>query len=234
MTWKAEIFAYCERGRDAAFWAEPLNALSNAAFLIAAAIAFRAWAAESGDRRGVVELALVALVGIIGVGSFLFHTFATRWAAVADVAPISIFMLAYLGYALRRFIGLSWPVAVGGLGVFVALLYVAETARCDGGSCLNGSLGYVPALAALAGIGGGLLLKGHPAGRWIATGAAVFTVSLALRTIDRTICPYTILFASRPLGTHFLWHILNATLLGLLLLAAIRHGHPRQNPSGRP
>lgn len=229
MIWKAEIFAYCERGRDAAFWAEPLNALSNAAFLIAAAIALRAWAAEPPERRGAFELALVALVGVIGVGSFLFHTFATRWAAVADVAPIGIFMLAYLGYTLHRFVGLSWPAALSGLGVFVILLYLAETARCDGGSCLNGSLGYVPALAALAGIGGWLMLHGHPAGRWIVMGAAVFSVSLTLRTIDRTLCPYTILVASRPLGTHFLWHVLNATLLGLLLLAAIRHGQPRRS-----
>lgn len=233
MSWKAEIFAYCERGRDAAFWAEPLNALSNAAFLIAAALALRGWAAEPEVRRGAVELALVALVGVIGVGSFLFHTFATRWAAVADVAPIGLFMLCYLGYALRRFVGLSLPALLGGLAVFVLALYLAETARCDGGSCLNGSLGYAPALAALAGIGGWLLVHGHPAGRWIAAGAAVFAVSLMLRTIDRSLCPYTVVFASRPLGTHFLWHMLNATLLGILLLAAIRHGQPTRPSAPR-
>lgn len=224
MAWTAEIFAYCERGRDAGFWAEPLNALSNLAFIVAAAVAFQAWCAQDPQRRGPVELALVVLVAVIGVGSFLFHTFATRWAAVADVAPIGIFMVWYLGYALRRFASLGWSATLSGLAVFLAALYAGETVRCNGGACLNGSVGYVPALAALAGIGGWLWSTGHPAGRPLALGAALFALSLTLRTIDRSACPYTILVASRPAGTHFLWHMLNATLLGILLLAAIRHG----------
>lgn len=227
MTLTAEIFAYCERGPDATFWAEPLNALSNAAFLIAAAIAFSAWRAKAPPRRGAIELALTALVAVIGIGSFLFHTFATRWASVADVAPIGLFMIAYLGYALRRFVGFGWPATVGGLALFIATLYGAEMVRCGDGTCLNGSVGYLPALAVLAGIGGLLSWQGHPAGRAIAIGAAVFALSLTLRTIDRSFCPYTALVASRPLGTHFLWHLLNATLLGILLLAAIHHGQAK-------
>lgn len=226
MSWTSQIFAYCERGRDVAFWAEPLNAISNAAFLIAAAIALQAWRARPLGSRGGVELALITLVGVIGIGSFLFHTYATRWAAVADVAPIGIFMVWYLGYALRRYLGLGWPAALAGLALFVAALYGAEHARCDGGPCLNGSVGYLPAFAVLAAIGAWLLRRGHPAGPYLLAGAGLFALSLTLRTIDRTVCPYTILVASRPLGTHFLWHLLNATLLGTLLIAAVRHGTP--------
>jgi len=37
MDWSAPIDLYCER-TDASFWAEPANALTNAAFLIAAAL----------------------------------------------------------------------------------------------------------------------------------------------------------------------------------------------------
>jgi hypothetical protein len=81
----ARIFAYCERGLDPAFWAEPLNALSNAAFLIAAWWAWRTW--RQSLQAGQAELGLVALLAVIGAGSFLFHTFATRWAALADVIP---------------------------------------------------------------------------------------------------------------------------------------------------
>lgn len=231
MTWTAEIFAYCERGRDATFWAEPLNAVSNFAFLIAAALALRAWLARPQNERGGVELALTALVAVIGIGSFLFHTFATRWASVADVAPIGIFMLYYLGYALRRFVGLGLIWVLAGLALFIAALWFSETARCGDGPCLNGSLGYIPALVVLAGIGGWLAVQRHPAGRPILIGAAVFALSLSLRTIDRQFCPYTVIVASRPLGTHFLWHMLNATLLGILLLTAIKYG--RTNSTGK-
>ena len=41
MDWDARIFRYCERGGDAAFWAEPVNAATNAAFIIAALLALR-------------------------------------------------------------------------------------------------------------------------------------------------------------------------------------------------
>ena len=149
-----KIFAYCERGLNPAFWAEPLNAVSNAAFLIAAVLALMAWHRHghdfSGNRNhGRTELALVLLVGVIGVGSFLFHTFATRWAAVADVAPIGIFMIAYLGYALRRFGGFGWALTLGGLVLFLAAMGVADGITCDGRPCLNGSMAYLPAFGAL-------------------------------------------------------------------------------------
>jgi hypothetical protein len=42
MAWSTPIDLYCERA-DPSFWAEPVNALSNCAFLIAAAAAFAQW-----------------------------------------------------------------------------------------------------------------------------------------------------------------------------------------------
>lgn len=224
-----QIFAYCERGQNPAFWAEPLNAISNAAFLIAALAALMTWHRYGYDvagnrRHGWIELALVLLVGVIGIGSFLFHTFATRWAAVADVAPIGIFMIVYLGYALYRLAGLGWIFTLAGLGVFLASMAWADGAICDGRPCLNGSMAYLPALAALALIGGGLVAMGHPAASLVMSGAAVFAVSLTFRSFDRALCPSTALFGRGVWGTHFLWHLCNATLLYLLLRAAILHG----------
>lgn len=224
MAWQQQIFAYCERGLDPGFWAEPLNAVSNAAFLIAAAIAFAAWQRERVHRPALVELALLVLVAVIGVGSFLFHTYATRWAVIADVLPITVFMIAYLAYALRRLVRLSWLGSGMMLALFVLSLWGAESVDCGARPCLNGSAGYLPALAALGLIGGWLVWSGHAAGRLIATGAAVFLVSLTLRTLDRDLCAATAFLGARRGGTHFLWHVCNATLLGLLLIAAVRHG----------
>lgn len=229
-----QLFNYCERGTDPSFWAEPLNAISNAAFMISALLALMSWQRHRHDFSGAaraagVELFLVLLVAVIGAGSFLFHTYATRWAVVADVVPITIFMIVYLGYALRRFVGLGWIVTLIALAVFVQALREMDMMRCAGGPCLNGSVGYLPALAVLIGIGVWLGVKAHPAARWVLGAGAIFAVSLTFRTLDRSICPQTALFAGRQLGTHFIWHMCNATLLYLLLSAAIRFGDRRSS-----
>jgi hypothetical protein len=229
MGWGQHVFSYCERGLDPSFWAEPFNAVSNAAFLVAAAMALGVWLQQPQVRRGGVELGLIALVAVIGVGSFLFHTIATRWAMLADVIPITLFMLVFLGYALARFVGLGWIGSLAGVALFIGALFFAEAWTCDGRPCLNGSLGYVPALAAMALIGGWLRWRGHPAAALLLTGAAVFAVSLTFRTLDRSVCPMTAVAGGRSLGTHFAWHLCNAALLFVLLMAAIRHG--RKAPS---
>ncbi len=117
MNWNEKVFAYCERGSDPGFWAEPLNAVSNAAFIIAAVLALIDW---RRSRREAMELLLIITVFLIGIGSFLFHTVATKWARFGDVAPIGVFMLGYLVFALRRFVGLNWPGAAVAIGCFLA------------------------------------------------------------------------------------------------------------------
>lgn len=95
MDWMRQIDGYCERlGPD--YWAEPLNALTNAAFVVAALVMWR-------RVDGVLERALCLILVVIGIGSYLFHTHATAWAGVADVAPIVLFSLVYIFAANRRF-----------------------------------------------------------------------------------------------------------------------------------
>jgi Ceramidase len=224
MRWSDQIFAYCERGSDPAFWAEPLNTISNAAFFVAAAMALVTSNRSLTPRYDPAELFLIATVFVIGVGSFLFHTTAARWAAIADAGPIAVFMLVYLGYALRRFVGLEPIGVVIGIAVFLAALVGARLIPCGGGACLNGSLGYTPALAALVIVGGALTTKRHSAGPVLLLAAGVFAVSLVFRTIDLTVCARTLVRPGWNTGTHALWHLLNAAMIYLLLRAAIRHG----------
>ena len=51
--------------------------------------------------------------------------------------------------------------------------------------------------------------------------AGLFALSVMLRTLDRSLC------GGFPLGTLFLWHLLNAVLLYLLLTGLIRYGRRR-------
>jgi hypothetical protein len=66
------IDAYCER-LGPGLWAEPLNAVTNLAFIVAAVICLHG---VSGIPRPPLGLALVIILAAIGVGSGLFHTFA--------------------------------------------------------------------------------------------------------------------------------------------------------------
>ena len=230
----ATIFNYCERGRDASFWAEPLNALSNGAFVMAGVYALTIFSRQRRDQRSLAPAFFAVLMIVVGIGSFLFHTYATPWAATADVAPIGIFMLAYFAYALRIF--LRWHVlaVMAALGAFAAALYSAGDFTCSGDllpataaagrPCFNGSLAYVPALLSMLFIGGALVAQRHPAGRRVLMAGLIFLVSLTARTLDFELCVASkVLGAVR--GTHMLWHILNAVTLFLLTTAAIWHGN---------
>jgi len=236
MAWSEQLFRYCERGSDPTFWAEPINAFTNLAFILVAALAATMLhRAPNAQGRGA-ETLLIVLVVAIGIGSFLFHTFATRWAWLTDVGPITLFMLVYFGYALRRFVGLNWPSVSACVGLFVGALWLAEGVPCSpnfmpvsnglGLACLNGAAGYLPGLVALIGIGLVLVVHRHAAGRTLLVAAGVFTVSMVFRTMDFETCTMTMVLGAR-IGTHFLWHLLNAMVLYLLLRAALLHGDRR-------
>ncbi|WP_246274225.1 ceramidase domain-containing protein [Hyphomicrobium sulfonivorans] len=241
MDWQQKIFRYCERGGDAGFWAEPLNAISNGAFTIAAVIAAVLLLRRPvGERGGIAEWLLIALTFIIGVGSFLFHTYATLWAARADTIPIGIFMFAYVAYALRRYLALHWIFVLLGLGLFWLSLQFAGSIQCRAGlfavtgnarHCLNGTMTYAPALVAMIVIGAFAAFRRQGAAPYLFAAAGVFFISMLFRTVDWETCSRSIV-AGRTLGTHFLWHVFNGLALFILLLAAIRHGQVRPKANG--
>lgn len=207
------IDLYCER-LGPGLWAEPLNAVTNLAFIVAALLlAASIRRAEPAVRRDPAILALTALVFFIGLGSGLFHTFATTWAVLADVIPIALFILLYMYLALRRMVAL--PLWGCWLGVAVVLLLTVVMPLGFGFSVST----YGVALAAMLGVGGFLHFgRRHPAGPRILVAAGLFALSLAFRTADLPLC------AALPLGTHFLWHILNAAVLYSLVRTMMRHG----------
>jgi hypothetical protein len=207
MDWSRPVDLYCER-TDPSFWAEPVNAISNVAFLIAAAAAYMEWRRAGG--RDTPVLLLIVLTAVIGAGSFIFHTVATSVAALFDTIPIAVFIYGYLFFAMRRYLDLSMPIALALLVAFIGLSY-AESAIVPEGA-LNGSHAYLPAWAATMLIG--VITIKRTAGLVLAAGV-VLSVSLVFRSIDQSIC------TAFPLGTHFLWHILNGVVLYLLLRAAL-------------
>ena len=116
------IDLYCERVGPG-LWNEPLNAVTNLAFIAAGlllVIALRQ--VDPAVRRDPAILGLVALLFLIGLGSGLFHTFALFWAMLADVFPIALFILLYMYLALKRLIGLPlWGCLLGLAIVFFSI-----------------------------------------------------------------------------------------------------------------
>ncbi|MDF2234016.1 hypothetical protein P2H44_15760 [Albimonas sp. CAU 1670] len=217
--WTAAIDAYCER-LDPGFWAEPLNAVSNLAFVLAAAACWIVARREGRDDDWAVR-ALCGVLTAIGIGSFLFHTLANRWSAVADVVPILLFILLYLHLTVVRYLRLPvWA------GILKALLYVpvayALTAWLTPAlGSLNGSISYVPTFLVMVGFATLLGLLAHPAWKGVATAAVLLAASLTARTLDAqggAVCE------AFPAGTHWAWHLLNGTLLGVLIFTFVRHG----------
>jgi len=210
------IDGYCERVSEA-FWAEPLNAVTNISFILAGVAAIML--ARRLDRLDGAVMFLTANAIVVGIGSFLFHTYATVWAAMADTGPILVFILAYFAIAMNRFAGLSWrQSALVTAGFLVGMFALSGILRVLLHDIVGGTQSYFPALIALGGVGAWLAARGHPAGRGLMTAAGVFAVSLTFRALDKPVCSLW------PVGTHFLWHLLNGLLLWLLILTLIRHG----------
>ena len=222
MNWAQAVDIYCERsGPD--YWAEPVNALTNAAFLLAAL-----WAAVEARKRGLTQpilWVLIVMAGLIGVGSFLFHTHANRWSELADTLPIWSFVGLFVMTAMHSIGGL--PLArvlrLAGIIVIAVVLTIWLLASGEGADQaahaadpLNGSGQYAPALLALGVFSFVTWKRGTPEAPWIWAATATFLISLGFRTLDVAAC------AAFPLGTHFMWHLLNGLMIGLLLQMLIR------------
>jgi hypothetical protein len=214
--WFRAVNSYCER-TDTGYWSEPLNAVTNGAFLLAAWAAWRL-ASRAGDRGGQ---ALALILAAIGVGSYLFHTHAQAWAMIADVVPIQAFILVYLALATRRFFGVPRWGGAAAAAAFVPASAAAAGAIERVAGPLNGSAAYLPVPILIAAYALALRGRAPEAARGLAVGAGMLAASLLFRTVDEAVCP------AFPPGTHFLWHLMNAAMLWWMIRVLVRAGPDR-------
>jgi hypothetical protein len=215
MSLTRSVDMYCER-TSASFWSEPFNAISNVGFFVAA---WLLWRALERVRSAPPTLpapirALAPLLASIGVFSFMFHTLATRWAAIADQLSILMFGCVFFYAFLRHCAELSSAFAFASAVLFSLASY--STGRLLPAGFLNETGGYLPYLAGLLAMTGWLASRGATAWRGFAIATGLFCCALALRTVDQAVC------AQFPIGTHFLWHLVNAGVLLLLTLTLAR------------
>jgi hypothetical protein len=201
--------AYCERAGHDGLWAEPINAITNLAFIAAAWFCFQQIRRVPFSWRVGDIWVLVAALFAIGVGSGLWHTHATQQTLLADVIPILIFMNVYLLAAMRRLFGLAWWkvgvlfAAYQGLN-FASELYLPR-------DFMNGTVMYLPTFLTLIVMTIAMTYRNKAYGKVFEYVVLVWLVSLFFRTVDLEFCSFL------PFGTHFLWHILNSVVLYRLL-----------------
>jgi hypothetical protein len=195
------IDAYCERVGPG-LWAEPVNALTNLAFVLAAIVA----GARLGRPAPPLSRALVVILFLIGVGSGLFHTFANAVTALLDTGAIAAFVLVYI-HAVNRHV-LGWPRLAAWAGLAAFFPYAALAGSVFAQLPFFSISSFYWPIALLIALYGVALLGRRPAfGRGLLIGAGILALSLVARSADLPFCE------ALPLGTHFLWHVLNGLML---------------------
>jgi hypothetical protein len=205
---------YCERTAPG-LWGEPVNALSNFAFLIASAVLLWLLSSQPHGKRAALSVWLLPItLGVVGVCSLAFHTFATSLTGALDSLSIVVFILIAVVTLVHWMWGVPWKWAWLAAPAFLVLSFGFNLAT---GAVLGG---YLPALVGLLGFGLAIRFTVAPPqsrhGDRLLWASAIFAASLTLRTLDLPLCQ------GFPVGTHFAWHCLNAIVLFIVAYTVIR------------
>ena len=197
--------AYCERVGMGLF-AEPLNAVSNVSFLLAA---WAAWvlATRTGTLSAGVRV-LIALAASVGIGSILWHTYPTMLTLLLDIIPILIFIVWFIWLYTRDIVGMRTQFAAASTAAFLLATFLVIPLS----GVLHGALVYTPGLIVTLVLGVFHAREQRAVRFTLLAAAGVYLAALFFRTIDNEVCPVL------PIGTHFLWHL----LIGLVTYLAMR------------
>ena len=132
------------------------------------------------------------------------------------MTPIAGFILLYVFAAARDFLGLR-PLVAGIVAAGFVPYAMVLTPLFSALPFFAISAMYWP-VPLLILIFAGLLARRTPAtAAGLVVGAGILTLSLVFRSVDAGVC------AGFPKGTHFVWHLLNAVMLGWMIEVWRRH-----------
>ena len=197
---------YCERTNEQIF-NEPVNAISNIFFIIVSLSLIKILRKNQSNKIYYIQ---PILIFFIGIGSFLFHLNPNIITLYSDVIPIFLFSLSFIFFFNRDVININYlNNALLFLLFFVLFLFITPKLNYD---ILNGSEFYFANYFFLTMYTLWLYLKKSDFFQLLLLGFIFFNLSILLRSLDNHICEYF------SIGTHFLWHFLNAYLLKILTL----------------
>ena len=197
---------YCERTNEQIF-NEPVNAISNIFFIIVSLSLIKILRKNQSNKIYYIQ---PILIFFIGIGSFLFHLNPNVITLYSDVIPIFLFSLSFIFFFNRDVININnLNNALLFLLFFFLFLFITPKLNYE---ILNGSEFYFANYFFLTMYTIWLYLKKSDFFQLLLLGFIFFNLSILLRSLDNHICEYF------SIGTHFLWHFLNAYLLKILTL----------------
>ncbi|NBP19986.1 MAG: hypothetical protein EBU56_07770 [Burkholderiaceae bacterium] len=187
---------------DASFWSEPINAITNLAFIIAGWLIWRI----RSPRSGLMSILLI----LIGLGSFSFHTFANRLTGLLDVLAIALYLVSFAYLIPKQWSWDSRWTQIGSVITLFILIVLCQFAT----NYMKSALPWMPpgiyvgAWSALF-LYAALTQNFNPiAARYLWLAVLVFPFSLLSRQLDMPLC-------ESGFSTHWLWHVLNGVTLYL-------------------
>ncbi|AHF00035.1 ceramidase domain-containing protein [Thioalkalivibrio paradoxus] len=214
---------YCERAAPGWF-AEPLNTVSGLAYFVAA---WQSWKQlERARWREQWDLHLLAaLVAAVGLAAVLWHASGIAWLHWLDRAALGAFVVAYWSVFLvrtQRFgavaVAVAWLLTAIGLAALGSVLPL----QAYGGTGI-----YMPLLALLVAAIGLAARVDRRLARDLLLASALFLLALVVRALDLVLCDWAVV------GTHWLWHLLTAGLLFVLVDGMIRHVRLRETQAAQ-
>jgi len=205
---------YCERTNGQIF-NEPVNAISNIFFIIVSLSLIKILRKNQSNKIYYIQ---PILIFFIGIGSFLFHLNPNIITLYSDVIPIFLFSLSFIFFFNRDIININYlNNALLFLLFFFLFLFITPKINYE---ILNGSEFYFANYFFLTMYTIWLYLKKSDFFQLLLLGFIFFNLSILLRSLDNHICEYF------SIGTHFLWHFLNAYLLKILTLVNCKIKQP--------
>ena len=213
MSWFHPFNNYCER-QITDFWGEPVNALTNLIFVVLGlTLVFKT---KTNKYCFYLSIQIIA----IGIASFIFHTFANRLGAVLDISSIIVFGMTYIFAVNLCFLNASYFSSFLIATLLIPFSFAVSFLTMASFGELNGSSWYI-SFVILFLIYAFLLRKTcSDFSRVLFYSTPFFVISIIFRSIDQAFCNII------PVGTHFIWHIMNGILLSSLVWSFYRLSEP--------
>ena len=198
------MYYYCERTTDS-FLSEPLNSITNLAFLIAAIFIYKKY------RDQVYVYVFTFSILFIGIGSFLFHTIPSKITGLVDILFILLFILIYIYLISNCLLKFNKLYSASHAFISPFLYFYLGGILKSNFLFLGDSSFYIIILIHLYIIFLISLIKKIDFNINILIAALIFTLSISFRAVDHYFCDENLN------GTHFIWHIFNSLVLYILV-----------------
>ena len=187
---------YCERVSND-FFGEPINAFTNIFFIFTAILILRFYR----------DYFTFLSISLIGISSFAFHTYSNSFTGILDILAIVLFMIIYVTKIYKSLFAFNYMKSFMIAILFILICFISGSLLKT--TILGTSGFYFPIIIHLLFLSIYFNLKKFSQYnlKFLYYSIILFSVSVILRTLDKKICNFF------PIGTHFLWHMLNAFFL---------------------